>query len=469
MNRFGNLIWNSRLQAILLLSQLIFLAVHVLPFQYSNYDTLIYAIIGKAIYRDGIMPYDYIFDHKPFLIYFFYGPLGLLESKINVFALFSVFWLLAISIVIYTILFKKRVPFLLILVLSICATFGTVSFSGNSEVVFVTLELLAIGLAFHSMDRPFLFILSAVTAVAAVNINYVSGPPLLFTLLYCLYISSRSISRFYYRSVVYLITCLIILFIVLGVLYFSGLDVINYLSLQRDFLLGYSGERLAVSTSFLIILLLPSFSVLLVFFPNLFSSVEHRSLHMTMSILIISSVISFFLSAKFYNHYAFMVTAPAVVSFLTINYSRLWLRVTLTFSLILASFTYLCLSAYFYLNSQYSLDLWEFYRPLKEAVEDQPIMSMHASIVPLYFSGAEPFQPLAWFDHAEIIYGAGADDFYADLLKKFPSFVMTSEEWCEKQKQDRAACDALSAHYIQVQSRQTDWPAHGYSLYRLNH
>ena len=40
---------------------------------YIDPDVIIYTIIGDAIFRDGALPYAYVFDHKPVGTYYFYG------------------------------------------------------------------------------------------------------------------------------------------------------------------------------------------------------------------------------------------------------------------------------------------------------------------------------------------------------------------------------------------------------------
>ena len=84
----SRLLWRPEFHVLLLLMSLIKPGAELLTSQYMDHDSLIYTLVGAAIYRDGILPYDQFFDHKPFLLYFFYGPLGLFKSSINVFGLF---------------------------------------------------------------------------------------------------------------------------------------------------------------------------------------------------------------------------------------------------------------------------------------------------------------------------------------------------------------------------------------------
>ena len=97
MTRLAALLNSARFHILLVLMLTLYVALAFLPLQFSDPDTLIYTLVGQAIYRDGILPYGVIFDHKPFLTYFLYGPLAFLDSRVNVFALFFVMWLLILA------------------------------------------------------------------------------------------------------------------------------------------------------------------------------------------------------------------------------------------------------------------------------------------------------------------------------------------------------------------------------------
>lgn len=453
---------------LLLLSSVTYLIVRCLPVPYMDHDVLIYTLVGEGIYRDGILPYGLIFDHKPFLTYFLYGPLAFLNSSLNIFALFSVVWLLVLASIVHTFLLMRTVPFLLTLFVLSVATLGNVSYSGNSEIVYVPFELLSVGLALGSANRPVWLVFSAAAAVAATSVNYISGLPLLPTLLYALYVSSSTSGRFLLRAPVYLLTSIVILGVAFILLAFAGTDVGEYLLLQRRFLSGYAGIRAEPSLRFLFLVGTPFLALgLALLMPGLSVKPQFRRLSTAMLLLAVVSASSFFMSGKFYNHYAFMVTAPIAVILLSLDYSRPWLRAVFSLVLVAAALAQLAPIIVGRSFLRTGPDLYGFYGPLAELVEDQPLMSMHASVVPLYFSELRPFHSLVWFDHAEIIYGTDADAYYAGLLDRQPPFVMTSIDWCKNDGDAWAACDILEANYDEVQSRHGQWPIEGYTLYQL--
>lgn len=468
MNGFASLLWRPWFHTLLLFSPLAYLAGRDLWLQYSSSDTLIYTLVGEAIYRDGILPYNLVFDHKPFLTYLLYGPLAFIDIRWNVFVLFSVIWMIILAWIVYALLLKRSLPLLVVLFVMVVSTLGNVAFSGNTGIVYVPLELLAVGLALGSNGRPAWFALSAAAAVAAINVNYVAAIPLLPALLYSLYVSSSTLGWFSLRALTYLALSLAILSAALGLLAWAGTDLRAYFTLQQEFLSGYSGGREVPQLAFLVIVAGTTI-LLLLFLLRIFAPQSHfKPLCIAMALLVNFSFLSFVMSGKYYYYYAFMITAPTAVMFLTLDYSRAWLRAFLCFFMIGGALSFVFLGMFFYLRDPGAKpDLRQVYAPLTEAVGSQPLMSMHASVVPLYFSNLHPFQPLVWHDHAEIIYGTGADKYYVDHLARRPSFVMTANDWCEGGGAAWTACDILKARYNKLQSQPSMWPIHSYSLYQL--
>lgn len=467
MIRLARLLDRTSFHALLLLSSVVYVAILFLPHQYSDPDTLIYTLVGRAIFRDGTLPYGSVFDHKPFLTYFLYGPLTFLDGRINVFAIFSALWLLILALVSHLLLLDRSKSFLLVLFVLGLATLGNVSFTGNTEIVYVPLELLSVGLALRSGDRPSWLLFSAAAAVAAVSVNYAAGVPLVPTLLYCLYAKSNSVVSFLWASLFYLASSLVIIGVILGLLSLAGTDLGAYFSLQQKFLSGYSGIRRSVGPNFLVSTAISMMVFAAPVFLDLAPRPELRNIHRAMALLAAASVISFLISGKFHPHYAFMVTAPAAVALLSMQTSRPALRaMTACFLVWAASF-----QAGTFISALWhpvrAQNLYEAYAPLNQAVGAGSLMSMHSSVVPLYFSGLQPFQPFVWIDHVEVIFGAGASDYYMDQLHKQPLFVMTENRLCEQREFLSEPCSFLDSQYKEIQSVADDGELVGYSLYQL--
>lgn len=383
MTRLAFLLNSTGFHILLVLMLAFYGALAFLPLQFSDPDTLIYTLVGQAFYRDGILPYGLVFDHKPFLTYFLYGPLAFVDVRVNVFALFSVVWLVILAWIVHRVLLGRSKPFLLVLFVLGLATVGNVALTGNTEIVYVPLELLAVGLALGSAGRPGWFVASAAIAVAAVSVNYASGVPLAPTLLYGLFASSRSVSGFLLRAPIYLFACLAILGVALGLMALGGADLHNYFALQGRFLSGYSGDRRLAGSGFLIQCAVSVGVLLLLAAPGISPRQELRASCRAMALLIVFSLLYFVLSTKFYPHYAFMVTAPAAVVLLSIDDSRLSLRAAMGCLLVWAAAIQAGLILAVLRHPQVTADLRMAYAPLREAVGDEPLMSMQSSVVPL--------------------------------------------------------------------------------------
>lgn len=261
---------------------------------------------------------------------------------------------------------------------------------------------------------------------------------------------------------------IIIFAAVFGLLALAGMDLGNYFEMQYRFLTSYAEGEEELSIRFLFmqaVTLLALGAIPLV--PGLNLQPRFYKLNAAMFLLIVFSMLAFFLNGKFYAQYAFMVAAPLAVLVLTLDYSRTWLRAAFSLALIGLGFINLAFGLPLGIERWYMPDPYKAYAPLAEAVGDEPVMSMHASIVPLYFSGVRPLQPLVFKDHAEIIYGDDADGYYLEYLKKQPRFVMVSGNWCTQEAAAWESCKTLLADYEEILSQEFDWPVHDYRLYSL--
>lgn len=470
MNYISELLWRRSFHCVLLCSSILYVIFVFLPVPYKDHDTLIYALIGKAIYSDGILPYDYAFDHKPFLTYFMYGPLAFFEGPQNIFAIFSLVCLIIISKIIHVVFLSRSMPFLLILFIMSVATIWNVSYSGNTEIVYISLQFLSLGFALRSKDQPTKLIASAAFAVAAVNVNYIAGIPLAPALLFCLYSTSGSFREFITRSFIYFAGSVCIYLAMVALLALAGADIGNYFSMQFKFLSGYSGTVQIPSMEFVVLTLGPvSVLAVALLIPVVKVVPQHKILCKTLLVFISFSFFSFAISGKYFTHYAFTITAPVSVVFLTLKYSQIWMRALFSVILIFAASSQFILTyklSKFYYNQ---VDLRTYYSLLAREVKKYPIMSMNASIVPLYYAKLQPFHPLVWKNHPNIIFGEETDQYYTELLTQKPVFVMTNNSWCNNDGSSWIACVTLKDRYSEVQTMEDKWPAVGYSLYKLNH
>lgn len=464
LNRF----FQGRLFALCLCLSLALYFASQFDVPLKDHDPLIYVLVGKGIYWHGLLPYGYAFDHKPLLVYIFYGLLSFLDVRFYVFQAVSAVLLVANALLVWRLYLHRSLG--LPLVLFVVATFsgGSVGYSGNSELLFVLFNLAAIHFALHSQDDRTRLLISAAAAVAAFNINYVCGVALFPALVFSLWVTSRSLSAFVTRLFAYGLACILLMAALFVVAFAAGMDVAQYFDLQRRFLTAYSAETTTPDKIYLAKLgilvaigLLPLFPV---FEP------ARRNAARALALLLLGSAVTLFLSGKFYPHYLYALAAPAATILLMVDY-----RSHARHALLGTFLTFVCLAyvAKFtaYLGSETYVmgDFLRPYRQISETVGAEKLMSMRAPIEPLYYSGATPFQPLVWKDHAYIIYGTGEDDYYRARLAQSPAFVMTDYGWCAGGGRDWISCKALADGYSRISHFEGDGGLQeGYDLYRRN-
>lgn len=443
-------------------------ASETLQFAYQNPDTLIYTLVGEGVYKHGILPYDYVFDHKPFLIYFFYGPLSFLPATWNGAALLTVVSLLVTAAIVRNRFTGQRWPFAVVLLAMAAATTENVRFSGNSEIVYAPLQLLAVGLLLDSKGRPRRFWGAAAASVAAFNVNYISAVPLMPALLYCLWARADGMRGFILLAAGYASACLALTGGLLGLAAAAGMDVIHYLETQRAFLTGYSIDSITSPSSGLTFLLwlapflcLAALPIIPVFRPARADLTKVIALEL----FILGALVSFFLSGKYFPQYIFPAAAAATVIFLLLRPETLLHRLGRQALLVLVSLYYILSIGHSFV-SDWTKTIGEDYVELAHHVSGRPLMTMRSSIVPFYYSGAVPYQPIIWRDHMAVLYGEDNEDaIYAGFIAEGPPFVMTGD-WCDRGGEDWTSCALLRESYEMISEQGYRPGAPQYALWR---
>ena len=167
---------------ILLLISILYISSYILS-PFSNADPAFYTIIGRSYLRDGIIPYHYIFDHKPVFIYMFYGIWDFLLPFTN--GKFTILAILLSAVFVFSCsIFGKYNKILAALILLLIgAPFDPLS--GNSEIVLISLE--AVCFCFIQMginkNKEKYYIFSGVLSSIVININYLSAICLLLPMV----------------------------------------------------------------------------------------------------------------------------------------------------------------------------------------------------------------------------------------------------------------------------------------------
>lgn len=443
---------------------------------YRSIDTTIYALLGEGIFRHGIMPYDYAFDHKPAGIYLIYGPLALLDKSVNVFAFFALALLVLKAVLIHRAFLDRSVPFILVFALVLGATVHGTRFSGNSELVFILLQFASLA-AILSPRAPAPVpgaILAGVIAVAAIQVNYVAAIPLLPALITACIAVSSGMREALLRLATGAATVVVGTALFYAGLWLTGMDLPAYFMLQWIFLDGYADQVYTVSRRFMILGAVFTTPILLALLPPLRPAPEQRPLVATMSVLLIFGILVIVLAAKYYFYYLYLLSAPAVVIVLSLN-----LRGLIGSAVVLAGLGSASLLCFKDLVDEVGLrsgpaDLVAVYAPLAEAVGETPLMVMRGDVVPVYYSGVRLFQPLTMHNHSALMYGptethapgTGEDGYFLGHMLREPAFVMTNPGWCEERVPEWQSCAILAAQYGEIQSLEPQFLIPGYTLYR---
>ncbi len=444
---------------------------------YFDHDPMIFTMIGEAIYKLGLWPYAYMFDHKPAGIYLFYGLLSFLPRNIWEFHLAAV-----VTMVVTALLLRlwiadgRRSPWLCLLA-ALAATLGTVGFSANSEMLFVPLQIAAIWLAIDPRGPLWKLALSALFAVAAVNINY-AALALAPALIYALWTASDGTPRFLIRLALHIVLSLLFGAAFLALLHGNGVDLGIYLGQQWQFLTGYTGDRHLPKVGWI-----PRFLILLALIPLGFRQIrglaDPQPFDLALAMFMIASAVSLIVSAKYFPHYLYMLSLPAALLVLRRTRSgeaaALWRsRAALLVALCLAGNALLS----FAIRGNYERHSFvEPYRQLAAITGTTPVMAMRSSIVPQYYARTIPFQPYVWAEQSGIMFGPGEDRYFTELLSARPNFVITEPGWCTDPARgaEWRSCAILARDYriaidFAGQGRRFKRAEQqvGYTLYRLN-
>lgn len=429
---------------------------YYLRFSYSDHDVIIYTLIGKAIYQQGIMPYSFAFDHKPFLTYIFYGLLAPFQSfPYNRYTIFSVFMILMTVLMIRKLSIERGLSILFSIFLVGMASHRTISYSGNTEYICMFFSVFSVLLLIYKKNI-WGVIFSSVLSCVAFNVNYMVAVLLFPSVFVAIYMVSINFVDFIKRLSIF--SC-VFLFSFSGIVCLISLgngNVVSYFTLQYKFLHGYGGSRRAPSLYFLVVCFCCLLSTVLPWIPAVRPSSEALQRCKAMSVMIFFSMIAFMMNGKYSSHYLYMATLPACVIMMALNYKSNKSKVVFNVFLIMSAFV-MCknqISNYVYSYNSYE-NPFVFYKNLSFLTKEKKVLSYHMSVVPLYYSDAIPFQPFVWDDHAKLIYGQDEKRYFLAMLNKKPPFVMTQDHSCTSSGSGDVFCQELKKNYILIQNKNT--------------
>lgn len=453
---------------LLLMSIIYTVSFFLIPF--SDWDTAFYPLVGKGIFQYHILPYGYIFDHKPFLVYVFYYMWCKVEVLLN--GRFTILSLLSICLISTIIVkFYKTNLFLTIFYVFLGGTLG-IYLSGNTEVIQIPLILSSIVLLTIGIENKnnYLLSISGVFASIVVNINYLSVFILAPIFLYVLCSKLCSIGRFFVilSSVLLSIGIIFIPFLIAG----RG-KILEYFYMQNHFLHLYSAspkERLhtiqmvIVEISFL-------YPALIIWFSNkniFWNNIRERML----TLWFLSSVLAAIMSGHSYDHYAslFLIPAMAICAILHRNgqMSSFWLMSPLyVYSFIsMIHSTTRNINEFFVVNSTN-------YHEISQIVGKSKVLNIRSDHSLYYLANLETFDRFLFTDHIDIYFGNQADEHYMQDLRQKPKFVLMSYKSCDVFNNDNNICKWINDKYhliykVYNYKKPLRIEPEYYELYKLN-
>ena len=411
-------------------------------------DVLFYSLIGRAIYEKGMMPFTFVFDHKPLLTYYLYGFYTILfPDDVPKYQVLSIF-LYALTAWLTRAFSRSEswlIHFLVIMGLSI----KFLNFNANTQLFFTPLILVSVLLALRGKTFLGIFF-SGVFSALAFNMNYTAAGIIAPTILCTVFSSGESRPVQVRKLVPYAIGFAVAFLLVLAPLYLKDPQLVGeYFAAQRKFVAGYKKWDHPAMLGFIISTLL-MFALAAVIFP---CQEKDRRVRNIMLVMLLFAFLSTLPPLKFYKYYLYPMVLPLVIlySMSTSAYKRLAMVVVAIGLAVVAVPDVLKWFGSFS-DARSAWDMGKYQR-LKTLVGDEKVLSIRTDPTITYYSGIDMMQPLVWVNHPEIIYGAGQDDYYNAYLQQRPRFVMTMMVMCQpppEQQPTPKVCAALKADYSVV-------------------
>lgn len=408
---------------------------------FLSLDTLIYSVIGRGIYEHGIMPYDYVFDHKPIFTYYIYG----LIDKIFGYT-FPKFQLISVVIYFLTAQVISKIlntdvltPFSLLIATSL----RTIGFSCNTELFMSLLVVVSILLATSKPSGYRMFLLGIICAVS-VNINYLTVfilPPLI------VYIVFSAKDRELPQKIKHLL-CIVNggvlgLILIFAPFYFLKSNFIDYLVLQKNFLSNYKGS-VSLSAVFSVITVTPLYFMLL-YLVRKKIDINDKNNRIFIFALVLSLVAAF-QSQRLYPHYFYLIAPWVVCLFINSGYAK---KNKVTLCLSIFCFVYSLMVIMRVSASGELRDMRDIsgFMKIENITKSNPVLTYGADHYPFYFSSLNPAIPYIFSDHVNIIFKDKANDYYLNKIKrKFP-FILAKDDVCS---QNDEICQLIDNNYQKV-------------------
>ncbi|PYD71417.1 hypothetical protein CFR76_01780 [Komagataeibacter swingsii] len=447
--------------------------VYVLTFflsPFTDWDTTFYPLIGKGIFRYHILPYNYIFDHKPYLVYVFYYIWTQVEPILN-----GRFTMLAmVSMVSVALLFSSAYrtdKWQTLFYLFVGSVIGDY-LGGNTEVLQVPLVLSVILMLARGVERHeiSLFVLAGIISAIAVNINYLAGCVLSPIILY-LFLGRVCTALEFLACVAGGLVGLAGVF--LPFLIAGHGKLAAYFAMQHHFLQHYGGapgERMG-TFALVALYIVPLCPMLVLWFGKRdvwWGNLRERLL----SLWFIFSVVAAILSGHGFYHYFSLFLVPGLLICLLLRHEGGGALSWRMMPLYLYAAFLMVSGIVSNINDMKRAHLTDPAR-VSQIVGNQKVLNINSDHSLYYLSDLETFDPILFSGQIEIYFGPQATDHYLDDLQQRPPFVLMPHAGCVNHTVAPPVCAWVTDHYHPVyEAYKKKDPnknnARYYNLYKIN-
>lgn len=410
---------------------------------FNDWDVSFYPVIGRGIFEHHMLPYNYAFDHKPYLTYVFYYMWCQLEPLVN-----GRFTLLALACAGLASYFLGKVyginKWKILFCLSIFSAFSDF-FDGNTEVIQILLISIFVYLIIESCTSKsglFLFCAGSVFSIAA-NVNYLSG--FILALVSAAFFVSTSLSIRRISLFIFGI-CSSLFIIFLPFLVASHGSINEYFSMQHHFIHNYASNLMERFKGILYLL-----CDLLFFSPVIFLWIREKYYsqnikYKILSMWFVASVLATSLSGHAYTHYFSLLYVPSIVMLVILyNDGKFLYRYTL-------------LPLVLYVEASMILAIISNINSMKHTGEENPkfiasvvghnkVLNINSDHSLYYLANLEPFEKFSFQGQMEINYKDNYNDVYMADLIKGPGFVILPYRGCISHVIDKNICDFIFKNY----------------------
>lgn len=413
----------------------------IVPF--SDWDTAFYPLVGKGIFSYHILPYGYIFEHKPYLVYVSYYLWCLIcPIFYGKFAILSI-----ISLIITAFIFKKfyNIKFSIVIFFLFIGTSVGDYLSGNTEVIQIPILSILIVIISRNIKikNNFIFLFSGFISAICININYMSG--IVIGLLFI----SLLVSKIYsIRDVAISILGISIgtLIILTPFIFYDEGALWKYLFMQFKFLHNYSHykQERYFNTIITVTKLLSLTPILFLWMKTKKISFENINTKI-LTLWFICSVIASVSSGHNYGHYSILFMVPAMIM-CSILYEKKELLSLSTLPIVIYSLSLMVYNSVVNFNHMKQMDIINA-QFISDTVGKKKILNIRSDQSLYYLANLETFDPFLFQYHIDIYFGKNANAHYMDDLKQNPPFVLMQYRACELQRTEENICTWIRNHY----------------------